>query len=62
MSLIISLAVAFTIVIALCLLVLRRRSGSGERGALERSAAEQGFAHGLGEANGVQQNMGPGGS
>ncbi len=55
------LLAAFAAAIGLCLLVLRRRSGSGERGAMERGAAEQDLARGLAMNNANQQAMGPGG-
>lgn len=42
-----------------CLIALRRRGGSGERGAVERGAADQGLAKGLGTGNAQRQNMGP---
>ncbi|MFK4069811.1 hypothetical protein [Streptomyces sp. NPDC029674] len=60
MSFIISMGIVFAAAIGLCLFTLRRRSGSGERGAQERAAAEQGLAQGLGGASATQQNMGPG--
>ncbi|MEV0254521.1 hypothetical protein AB0H82_09660 [Streptomyces sp. NPDC050732] len=62
MIFVVSMVVVFAAVIGLCLFVLRRRGGAGERGARERAAAEQGFAQGLGGANATGQNAGPGGS
>ncbi|MEU9789526.1 hypothetical protein AB0E27_02720 [Streptomyces sparsogenes] len=53
---------AFAAVVGVCLAVLRRRGGSGERGALERAAAAQGLARGLSAANATRQNVGPYGS
>ncbi|MFD4630142.1 hypothetical protein ACFVYR_16855 [Streptomyces sp. NPDC058284] len=60
--LIVSVLVVAAVVIGACLLVLRRRGGSGERGALERGAAGQGLAQGLGGANASKQNMGGAGN
>ncbi|MFE4651222.1 hypothetical protein ACFYPZ_30865 [Streptomyces sp. NPDC005506] len=57
-----SMAVVLAAAVGVCLVVLRRRGGSGERGALERGAADQGLAQGLGAANATRQNTGPFGS
>ncbi|MGW7264474.1 hypothetical protein [Streptomyces sp. NPDC054842] len=51
--------VLFVAVAVACLVVLRRRGGSGERGALEGAAAEQGLAQGVATANAARQNSGP---
>lgn len=45
---IVSIAVALAAAVGACLVVLRRRGGSGESGALQRGAADQGLAEGLG--------------
>lgn len=58
MIFIISMAVVSAAAIGGCLIALRRRGGSGERGALERGAADQGLAQGLGAANAKGQNTG----
>ncbi|OMI33951.1 hypothetical protein SPAR_39084 [Streptomyces sparsogenes DSM 40356] len=62
MLFIVSMVVACAAVVGVCLAVLRRRGGSGERGALERAAADQGLARGLSAANATRQNVGPYGS
>ncbi|MFI6940925.1 hypothetical protein ACIBI4_16745 [Streptomyces sp. NPDC050418] len=61
MGLWIGLLAAFVVALGLCLLVLRRRGGSGESGALERGAAERAAAAGLAGNHINQQTMGPGG-
>jgi hypothetical protein len=48
MIFIISMVVVLAAAVGVCLVALRRRGGSGERGALERGATDQGLAHGLG--------------
>ncbi len=48
MIFIVSMAVGFAATVGVCLVVLRRRGGSGENGALQRGAAAQGLAQGLG--------------
>lgn len=62
MIFIVSIVVVLAVAVGVCLVALRRRGGSGERGALERGAADQGLAQGLGTANAKSQNMGPFGS
>ncbi|MEU1786702.1 hypothetical protein ABZ553_12675 [Streptomyces sparsogenes] len=62
MLFVVFMVVAFAAAVGVCLAVLRRRGGSGERGALERAAAAQGLARGLSAANGMRQNVGPYGS
>ncbi|MFG2593174.1 hypothetical protein [Streptomyces sp. NPDC048438] len=52
------MAVVSAAAIGGCLVALRRRGSSGERGALERGAADQGLAQGLGAANAKGQNTG----
>ncbi|RII20325.1 hypothetical protein DSC45_03795 [Streptomyces sp. YIM 130001] len=59
MIFVIGMVVAFAVAIGACLAVVRRRGGSGERGAAERAAAEQGLARGLGGTNGPGQQTGP---
>ncbi|MGH4029249.1 hypothetical protein ACQB60_09985 [Actinomycetota bacterium Odt1-20B] len=59
MTIIVCTVIVLAVAIGACLVVLRRRSGSGERGALERGAAEQSLAQGLGESNAARQNAGP---
>ncbi|MFF2729738.1 hypothetical protein ACFVS9_17800 [Streptomyces sp. NPDC058008] len=58
MIFIISMVIIFAVAVGACLVALRRRSGSGERRALEHGAAEQGLAQGLGAANAGNQNTG----
>lgn len=48
MIFIVSTVVVLAAVAGVCLVVLRRRGGSGESGALQRGAADQGLAQGLG--------------
>ncbi|WP_328900323.1 MULTISPECIES: hypothetical protein [unclassified Streptomyces] len=59
MVLVIGVVVVLGVVLAACLVALRKRGGSGERGALERGAAEQGRAQGLAHGHAQSQNMGP---
>ncbi|MGQ4487910.1 hypothetical protein LRE75_05250 [Streptomyces sp. 372A] len=59
MVLFISLVVGFGVIVAACLVALRMRGGSGERGARERGAAEQGQAQALAHRHVQNQNMGP---
>lgn len=61
MLFVVSAVVVFAAAVGVCLAVLRRRGGVGERGALERGAAAQGFARGLSTANATRHNVGPGG-
>lgn len=61
MIFVVSTVVAFAAAIGVCMAVLRRRGGSGERGALERAAAAQGLARGLSTANATRHNVGPAG-
>ncbi|MZD08358.1 hypothetical protein GTW43_25235 [Streptomyces sp. SID5785] len=42
-----------------CLVTLRRRGGSGERGAQERAAAGRGLSDGVSGTNATRQNIGP---
>jgi hypothetical protein len=58
MIFVVSMAVVFAAAVGACLAVLRRTGGSGERGALERAAADQGLARGLSTANAMRQNTG----
>ncbi|MET8685284.1 hypothetical protein ABZV77_13800 [Streptomyces sp. NPDC004732] len=58
MIVIVSILVVAAVVIGACWAVVRRRGGSGEHGAVERGAAEQGFAQGLSGSNARNQNMG----
>ncbi|WP_037842797.1 hypothetical protein [Streptomyces sp. NRRL WC-3549] len=58
MIFIISGVIVFAAGVVACSVALRRRGGSGERGALERGAAEQGLAQGLGTATTNSQNTG----
>jgi hypothetical protein len=58
MIVVVSIAVAFAAAFGICLVVLRRRGGSGERGTLERAAEAQGLAQGLNMANAKNQNTG----
>lgn len=58
MGVIVALAAVFAGAITGCLLVLRRRGGTGERGALERGAAGHELARGLGGANTTHQKTG----
>lgn len=48
MIFIVSTVVVLAAVAGVCLVVLWRRGGSGESGALQRGAADQGLAQGLG--------------
>ncbi|PWI08117.1 hypothetical protein DIZ27_24680 [Streptomyces sp. NWU339] len=59
MVFIVSTVVVLAVAVGACLVALRRRGGSGERGALERGAADQGRAQGVSEANAARQNWGP---
>ncbi|MFD7719130.1 hypothetical protein [Streptomyces sp. NPDC059814] len=59
MIVVIAMAAVLAAAVCGCLVVLRRRGGSGERGALERGAAQQGLAQGLGTGNAQRQNTGP---
>lgn len=59
MIFVVSMVVVLAAAVGVCLAVLRRRGGSGERGALERAAAAQGLARGLSTANATRQNVGP---
>lgn len=59
MVLVIGLVVVLGAVLAACLVALRMRGGSGEPGARERGAAEQGQAQGLAHGHAQSQNMGP---
>ncbi|MFK0099304.1 hypothetical protein [Streptomyces sp. NPDC091040] len=47
------------VAVAVCLIALRRRGGSGERGAVERGAGQQGQAQGLAYGHAQSQGMGP---
>ncbi|MFB8088637.1 hypothetical protein [Streptomyces sp. NPDC055992] len=47
------------VAVAACLVALRRRGGSGERGAAARGAGEQSYAQGLAQGHAQSQNMGP---
>ncbi|MEU7576710.1 hypothetical protein AB0B50_03805 [Streptomyces sp. NPDC041068] len=58
MTFIIATAVVLVAAVVAGVIVLRRRGGSGERGALERAAADQGLAQGLSAANAARQNAG----
>jgi hypothetical protein len=62
MSVIVSLVVVSAAVIGACLVALWRRGGTGERGAVERGAAGQEFARGLGAVSDSGQNIGSSGS
>ncbi len=55
---IVSMLVVAAVAVGACWVVLRRRGGTGQRGALERGAAEHGFAQGLGASHARNQNMG----
>lgn len=55
---IVSMLVVAAVAVGACWVVLRRRGGTGQRGALERGAAEQGFAQGLSASHARNQNMG----
>jgi hypothetical protein len=59
MIFIVSMGVVFAAAVVACLVVLRRRGGSGEHGAPERAAAARGLAQGLTMANFKSQNTGP---
>lgn len=48
MIVIVSTVVVLAAVAGMCLAVLRRRGGSGQYGALDRGAMDQGLAQGLG--------------
>ncbi|QCX80638.1 hypothetical protein C9F11_35275 [Streptomyces sp. YIM 121038] len=52
----VSTLVVLAAAIGACLVVLRRRGGSGEPGALERGAQSQGLAGALGTSNATRQN------
>ncbi|WP_306337687.1 hypothetical protein [Streptomyces sp. KL118A] len=58
MIIMVSILVVAAAAIGACWAVLRRRGGSGERGAVERGAAGQGFAQGLSASNARNQNVG----
>lgn len=58
MMVIVSMLVVAAVAVGACWVVLRRRGGTGQRGALERGAAEQGFAQGLSASHARNQNMG----
>ncbi|MEW1890952.1 MULTISPECIES: hypothetical protein [unclassified Streptomyces] len=59
MGLVIGVVVGLVVVLAAILVALRKRGGSGERGALERGAAQQGQAQGLAHGHAQSQGMGP---
>ncbi|MFJ4711919.1 hypothetical protein [Streptomyces sp. NPDC088785] len=59
MTIVIVALVALAAVIGLCLLVLRRRGGAGERGAAERGAAQHELARALGNSTALGQHIGP---
>ncbi|MFJ7625969.1 hypothetical protein ACIQZN_05700 [Streptomyces sp. NPDC097595] len=59
MVLVIGVVVGLVVVLGAILVALRKRGGSGERGAWERGAAEQGQAQGLADGHARSQNMGP---
>ncbi len=59
MSVIVSVLVVSTAVIGACWVALWRRGGTGERGAVERGAAGQDFARGLGAVSNSGQNAAP---
>ncbi|MER5945282.1 hypothetical protein ABT127_04405 [Streptomyces sp. NPDC001904] len=59
MTIMIVALVAVVATIAICLLVLRRRGGSGERGAAERGMAQHELARALGNASIPGQALGP---
>ncbi|MFI7009455.1 hypothetical protein [Streptomyces sp. NPDC050145] len=44
---------------AACLVALRRRGGTGERGAGEGAAAARGLDEGVSASNAARQNIGP---
>ncbi|MFJ2774720.1 hypothetical protein [Streptomyces sp. NPDC087300] len=58
MIIIVSLLVVAALAIGACLFVVARRGGSGEQGALERGAAEQGLAQGMSMGNAREQSAG----
>ncbi|NEC65799.1 hypothetical protein [Streptomyces sp. SID9727] len=59
MAVFIGVVVGLGVISAACLVALRMRGGSGERGAHERGAAEQGQAQALAHRHVQNQNMGP---
>ncbi|MET7342045.1 hypothetical protein ACFWNC_11445 [Streptomyces sp. NPDC058369] len=59
MILIVSVVAVLVVAVAACLVALRRRGGSGERGAAARGAGEQSYAQGLAQGHAQSQNMGP---
>ncbi|MFC8535434.1 hypothetical protein ACFUJY_15950 [Streptomyces sp. NPDC057249] len=59
MVLVIGVVVGLVVVLGACLVALRKRGGSGERGAWERGAAGQGQAQGLAHTHAQSQSSGP---
>lgn len=59
MGTLVAVAIAFVVVIGVCLMVVRRR-GPGEAGAVERGAARQELARGLAMTGTPGQYVGPG--